>query len=161
VEFLNSSSSPISVEEVKLYSSRDPTLSRIVSVVSHGWPNSMEQEKHKPYWRRKNELGTMDGCLLWGSRVVVPSGLRERILQELHQTHPGVVKMLARSYVWWPKMDEEIETTVRKCITCQLSRPLPSVAPLHPWEWPSRPWSRLHIDYANHYHGRMYLIITV
>ena len=99
VKFLDSSSSPISVEEVRLYTSKDPTLLRIVSVVSHGWLNSMEQEEHKPYWRRKNKLSTMDGCLLWGSRVVVPPGLRERVLKELHQTHPGVVKMkaLARS----------------------------------------------------------------
>ena len=25
---------------------------------------------------------------------------------------------------------------------------MPPKAALHPWEWPSKPWSRLHIDFA-------------
>jgi len=33
------------------------------------------------------------------------------------------------------------------------------MAALHPWEWPSRPWSRIHIDYAGPLMGKMFLII--
>ena len=37
--------------------------------------------------------------------------------------HPGATKMkaLARSYVWWPKMDSEIEAAVKQCSVCQES----------------------------------------
>ena len=31
--------------------------------------------------------------------------------------------------------------------------------PLHPWEFPSNPWSRLHIDYAGPMDGHMFLIV--
>ena len=33
-------------------------------------------------------------------------------------------------------------------------------APLHPWEWPSRPWTRLHIDFAGSFEGRMFLVVV-
>ena len=33
-------------------------------------------------------------------------------------------------------------------------------APLHPWEFPGRPWSRLHIDYAGPVQGKMILVIV-
>ena len=30
---------------------------------------------------------------------------------------------------------------------------------MHPWRWPTRPWSRLHIDYAGPLLGQMFLVI--
>ena len=57
-------------------------------------------------------------------------------------------------------MDKEIEEFVGSCSNCQEHRHSPPVAPLHPWEWPSEPWSRLHLDYAGPFKGHMYLIIV-
>ena len=55
----------------------------------------------KPYHLRLLELSTEAGCLLWGSRVVIPVLLQKKILEELHDVHPGICRMkaLARSYV--------------------------------------------------------------
>ena len=99
---------------------------------------------------------------MWGARVIVPPKGRHTLLTELHETHPGIVKMkaLARSYIWWPGLDAEIEMCVKDCTTCQLHRKQPPVAPLHPWEWPGRTWHRIHIDYAGPFEGRMILIIV-
>ena len=33
-------------------------------------------------------------------------------------------------------------------------------APLHPWEWPAQPWSRLHLDFAGPFLGHMYLVLV-
>ena len=79
---------------------------------------------------------------MWGIRVIVPPKLRPQVLEELHQGHLGVVKMkaLARSYIWWPGIDKEIEETAKTCSGCQLMQAEPSTAPVHPWEWPSPPW---------------------
>jgi len=37
---------------------------------------------------------------------------------------------------------------------------MPVSAPLHPWEWPQRPWSRVHVDHAGPFCGKMFLIIV-
>ncbi|CAC5412765.1 unnamed protein product [Mytilus coruscus] len=55
-------------------------------------------------------------------------------------------------------MDAEIEQTVRACHKCQVNRHAPPEAPMHPWEWPSKPWSRIHIDYAGPLYGKMFLV---
>ena len=100
--------------------------------------------------------------MLWGCRVVVPVKGRQRAMEMLHEAHPGVARMksLARSYLWWPGMDKQIERCVRECSTCQVSRKEPPVVPLQPWPWPDKPWTRIHIDYAGPMEGRMFLIVT-
>ena len=77
-------------------------MSRVASLVSHGWPNDMDTEEFIPYLRRKDELSMMDGCVLWGPRVVIPLNLQDQVINELHENHPGIVRMkaLARSYLW-------------------------------------------------------------
>ena len=63
------------------------------------------------------------------------------------------MKALARSYVWWPGLDQDIVKKVKSCDECQAHQSTPAEAPLHPREWPGLPWSRLHIDYAGPYKG--------
>ena len=127
-----------------------------------GWPTQKLKAEFHPYVSRKNELSSLDGYILWSSRIVVPPQARQPLLEELHNTHLGVSKMksLARCYIWWPGMDAEIENLVKSCAVCQECRPAPAVAPLHPWEWPSQPWSRLHLDFAGPFLGHMWLIIV-
>lgn len=99
---------------------------------------------------------------MWGTRVVIPPKLRHRVLESLHDGHLGVVKMksLARSYVWWPGIDHEIEDITKACSGCQQTQRQPQVAPPHAWEWPSTVWQRVHIDYAGPFLDRMFLIVV-
>ena len=99
---------------------------------------------------------------MWGVRVVVPRKLQEQVLQELHQTHSGIsrTKAIARSYVWWPQIDYQVEKMIKSCTRCQMARNAPAVAPLHPWIWPARPWQRIHIDFAGPFCRRMFLLIV-
>ena len=93
---------------------------------------------------------------------MVPPAGRQAVLELLHESHPGVSRMknLARSYVWWPNIDKDIDMIVKTCYDCQQTRHSPPVAPLHPWEWPQRPWARIHIDYAGPVEGKMLLVIV-
>ena len=69
------------------------------------------------------------------------------------------MKALARSYVWWPGMDSEIESTVKSCKSCQINHTMPAKAPVHPWEKTTSPWVRLHIDFAGPFLDKMFFII--
>ena len=153
---------PITAIDVKRWSSRDPLLSKVISAVRNGFHDIPTTPEWSPYNSRRDELHVIHDCLLWGSRVVVPPQGREAVLAELHQCHPGMsrMKQLARSYVWWPNLDADIEQTVRNCSSCQKHRRAPNRAPIHPWEWARAPWKRIHIDYAGPYHNRMFLVIV-
>ena len=110
---------------------------------------------------RRNELSTDQKCVLWGIRVVVPPSLRDRLLDELHYTHQGISrsKALARSYFWWPALDQDIEDMIKRCDACQSVRRNPPKTPLHPWPLTTRVWQRIHIDYAEK--DKQYLLIVI
>ncbi len=156
------SGTSVNASSIKEWTIKDPLLSSIIRFLRSGWPDQQLDKEYQPYVARKNELSMIDGCLLWASRVIIPPPGRGLILQELHETHPGVnrMKALARSYVWWPGMDAAIEDRVKSCPVCQESRPSPAPAPLHPWEWPSQPWSRIHLDFAGPFLGHYFLVIV-
>ena len=65
-----------------------------------------------------------------GSRVIMPPQEREEVLKILHDSHPVIVKMkgLARSYIWCPKTDTDLEGKVRSCATCQSDQKTPAFA---------------------------------
>ena len=63
-------------------------------------------------------------------------------------------------YVWCPHLDKDIEQLVKGCHQCQVYQSDPPKAPLQPWSWLTRPWNRLHIDYAGPmYGGKMCLVV--
>ena len=80
----------------------------------------------------------------------------------LYGTYPGMewMKRLARSCVWWSGLDTEIENEVKSCHACQNSRNKLVVTPLNPLEQPSKPWTRIHLDYTRPFINSMFLIIA-
>ena len=151
--------SPVTSKQIKSWTSRDPILAKVRDKVLEGWVDTSDPNL-LPYQRRKQELSIEDACVLWGNRVVVPPPGRAKVLDMLHEGHPGMARMksLARCYVWWPSMEQELEKKVKECALCQVMQNSPPRVPTHPWEWPQRPWARLHIDYAGPFLGKMFLI---
>ena len=104
-------------------------------------------------------MGASYGAQGW---YILPPQARVAVVEELHGGHSGIVHMktLARSYVWWPGMAKELETRVQNCERCQETQNSPAPAPLHPWEWPREPWTRIHLDFAGPFQGHMFLVLV-
>ena len=158
MERLNSSL--VTATHIREWTSRDPELSKIRKFALQGWPGLTDL--NCSYNKRKEEISVEDGCLLWGTRVIVPPQLRSKVVDEIHEGHPGISRMksFARSYVWWPGLDKDLENKVRQCLLCQRNRKNPPKVPFQTWEWPEQPWTRLHVDHAGPVEGKLLFIIV-
>lgn len=139
---------------------KDEVLKKIVLYVKASWPEAVS-DKEKIFASKKNELNLENDCLFRGYRIIVPSSLRAAVLNELHASHMGMVKIkqFARSYVWWPGIDNDIEQVVKDCTVCSEMQKNPSKSILTPWPWPEKAWTRIHIDFLGPFMGHMYMVV--
>ena len=154
---------PVTATQIREATRGDPVLSRVVYCILHGWPaEDSIPEELKIYYTKQDEFTVEDGCLLRGTRVVIPAKYRAAVLSELHLNHPGMVRMksLARLHVWWPSLDHDVEQTVRDCGDCQANRSRSPLKVNNPWIWPTRPWQRIHLDFAGPFNGEMFLLVV-
>ena len=70
------------------------------------------------------------------------------------------MKSFARSYVWWPGMDKDIENVAKACLSCQSHKHTPPPATLHPWTWPNKQWYRIHIYFAGPFLGKSFFVVV-
>lgn len=144
------SSAPIDCDQVKVETQKDTVLKKVYGFVMYGWPNFLlgEDRELQSFYQKRNELTVEIGVVMWCYRVVIPKSLQESILKDLHTSHMGIVKMksVARSYVYWPGIDSDIERLANSCSSCLLERPSPAKSELNVWHYSSRPWEHLHLD---------------
>lgn len=155
---------PVTAKEVAAHTNSDSELQQVVGYVQNGrWPDKLRQfQTSWHYANRRNSLSVNQGCLTSGERICIPRALQKRVLKSLHRGHPGATRMkrLARSHVYWPNMDRDIETQVKNCIRCEETAQDPAKQQLHTWPPPTRPWTRIHADFAGPVGNISYLIIV-
>ena len=91
--------SPVTAHQIALWTRRDPVLLPVVQALQHGWTDDCDQNL-APFHSRRSELSLFNGCILWGSRVVIP----EMTESSLGGTSCGTLGNV---------QDEELGTNVR------------------------------------------------
>ena len=143
---LITSNIPVSSTEIELIheeSSKDPTLTLLRHYIHMGWPidcRMLPQELHT-FWNYREDLSMENGLITKGARLIIPSTLRRKVLEQIHEGHLGIEKCMlkARDSVFWPGISNDIRETVEKCGICQASsraaKPVGNVSDVPPHAW--------------------------
>ncbi|XP_055306888.1 uncharacterized protein K02A2.6-like, partial [Sitodiplosis mosellana] len=152
----------LTYKDIATHTRRDLILSKVHDCIQHGTVDQLQGSEYTSFRNKATESSVESGCILWGYRTVIPNALRKIILQDLHASHMGIVKTkaLARSYVYWPHIDKEIENLIKGCVYCQKTQASPEKSTLMPWTPTDSAWKRVHIDFAGPVRG-YYLFLAI
>ena len=100
----------------------------------------LPQELHT-FWNYRKDLSMENRLITKGARLLIPSTLRRKVLEQIHDGHLGIEKCMlkARDSVFWPGISNDIQETVEKCGICQASskaaKPVGNVSDMPPHAW--------------------------
>ena len=117
------------MEDIKNKTKKDKTTQTVISLVrSSRWheikfindPNIDMKELQLFYNVRDELVCHMDNILLRNNLIVIPSALYPQAIAIAHEGHQGMscTKSFIRSKIWFPRVDEHIENTIKSCIAC-------------------------------------------
>ena len=109
----------------------------------------------------RGEVHEAEGLLFLGEKLIIPQGMRQDVLNCIHDSHLGIekCKSRARAVVYWPGTSTAIERMVAKCSICLKHQRENQKEPLLPDEVPQRSWQKLGADiFELNYHS--YLVVV-
>ncbi|XP_044572124.1 uncharacterized protein LOC123257372, partial [Drosophila ananassae] len=134
----NSIPQSMTISEIANHSTKDEIIDAMCCLDCDSWkPGSL-----KELYPFRYELSAIGALLLRGNRIVIPTSLRNRVLELAHEGHPGesAEKRRLRSKVWWPLIDRDAEKYVNHCTDCPLVSQNPKPAPMERNPFPTGPW---------------------
>lgn len=154
---------PVTFENLLASYATDNQMQTLIELIASHWQNfsNTSDTELQIFHNRRELLSISNKIVLFGDRIVIPLAFRSQIVHQLHKSHPGIVRMknLARSYVYWPNIDKQIENFVRSCSQCAQAAKLPPKTTLSSWPIPTRPWQRIHIDFAGPLKSAYFLLM--
>ena len=150
---------PLSIADVAKATREDKIYGKLYNSVRSGNLNTDDPDVAK-FNGVFTELYIEQEVLYFGTRVVIPTIQQARLLEELHFTHIGAMKMkeAVRRYFWWPGITRDIETITLNCAGCRRFRKKPPPVALCPWPYSRRPMERVHVDFCE-FKGKMILVM--
>ena len=113
----------VTLEQMKTATGKDPTMQRLIQAIQTGYISNPDKQELMPYSHVFNELSTVEGLVLRGSKMVVPESLRNQVVTLAHEGHQGIVrtKQFLRATTWFPGMDKRVEKEIAHCMPCQIT----------------------------------------
>ncbi|XP_062542398.1 uncharacterized protein K02A2.6-like [Armigeres subalbatus] len=156
---------PVMFKMIQAGTQSDAVLKQVKQFVQTEWPSNQSKisdPQLQQFYQRRGILAIVSDCPTYGERLVIPSKFRDRVLRVLHKGHPRIeiMRSIARNYVYWPGIDEQINHRVRTCVECSRAAKTNSKINMESWPTLEKPWQRIHADYAGPVDGNYYLIVV-
>ena len=107
---------------------------QLLHYVRDGFPDrrNMLPEGCRSFWGVRGHLSVDDGLIVYGCHLVILAKMRHEILSKLHESHQGSVrtKQRAQLSVYWPGIDNCIDSIILSCKHCQERLPSNPKEPL-------------------------------
>ena len=150
------------LEEVKKATDEDPIMIELREYILNGWPNNGNKvpSELKSYYAMQNVMSCVDGIILKGEAVVIPSALRKDIKKRVHSAHTGYQRMLqrAKSIVYWQGMAGELKQIAESCVPCEDLRPRNQKETLKVGEDGNTPYKKVSTDIFEH-NGHKFIVV--
>ena len=103
----------------------------------------------------------IDGLLVKGNHIVIPTNMYHDCLETLHASHLGVNKTLMQAHtsVFWPGMTADITALISNCPACQKFQSKQPPETLRNELPTTQPWTSLATDIFE-LNGKSYLIVV-
>ena len=166
----------VSLEDIKRETLKDPVLQHVANLTRNNTWYKLDKienypelkgysEQVKRYRRFATELtiSTSNDLILKVNRIILPIAYQSVAVKLAHIGHLGVVKTkaLLRSKVYFPGMDDAVETEVAGCMSCQAvgkAKPPPT---LNITPTPTDVWDIVNVDYLGPLPNGTYVFVIV
>lgn len=141
----------------------DQVLSQVYNFCKSGWPKSRKKlnSDMKFYYNLREKIYLSNELLFLENKIIVPSNLRQEMIQLVHKPHFGIqkTKMRARQLFYWPKIDKDLEYFISKCEACQLNQRMNQKESLVNYPIPTYPFQYVHSDFFQ-FNDRNFLLFV-
>ncbi|XP_055584965.1 uncharacterized protein K02A2.6-like [Uranotaenia lowii] len=152
-----------SCKELRHHTESDSETRLLKEVILRGWPDLKEDVslELKKYWCFRDELAVYDGLVFKSNQVVVPLGLRKKMLNAIHSGHSGIQSCIrrAKQVVFWVNMNTDIQNLVEGCSICQRHQRCNTKSTIASKDVPELPFERVASDLF-HFRGADYVVIV-
>lgn len=139
------------LQQIKNETMHDTTLIKLISLLQNQGDYTKQniEQDLKIYIPFLNELSIRDGIIYKADRILIPKKLQREILNKLHCGHIGreKTKLRARSIIFWPGINNDIDNLINNCDTCLNLSPENGREPIIQHAVPKGPWQKVGIDF--------------
>ena len=149
----NSVPRAITREKIAKATKNDKDMQSLISAIKSSDREMVKKSKNLEDFAKVFDDLTIssDGIILRKHQIVVPTALREALVDIAHEGHLGIVKtkQMMRLKTWFPKLDKLIEKRIGNCMACQACTPFNNkgMIPMRSEPVPKSVWHTVAIDF--------------